>query len=592
VRRHFGGFEVDLGTGEVRKGGALRCRLQDQPLRVLATLLDRPGEIVDRDTLHHALWPDGVHVGHDQGLAKAVLKLRTALGDSAEAPRFIETIPRRGYRFLADVERPSAEGERLRRRSLANWLAAVCLASLAAVLTFYLSRTNTDERQPTSLAILPFLLIEDSSRDEPLGLGLADTLITKLSSLSSLSVRPTSAVIRYSHARVDALEAARELRVENVLEGSLQRGDGMMRVSLRLVRVRDGQPLWADVIEEPLGEWFELQDRIAEKVVASLSLRLTPAEGLSISKRYTTSAEAYEQYLRGRYFFEKRTAQSLLDAVDSFQRAADLDPSFALAFAGIAHAYGPLVTLGDVETQVGRTKLKEAAFRALALDDSLAEVHTAIALARSVDWDWAGEESAYQKAIALNPNYALAYQWYGFFCQARGRFEEGLVLRQKAWQLDPTGLTTNSGLANALAQVGRFDEAQALLEKTLALDPDFRLGLVGLGSLHARRGEFTKAESLYVRAHADSFVAAARARSGRAHEARAALRNLDSPYQRACVHASLGEMEAAFAKLEEAFRERSSELLWLSSDWRLVPLRGDPRFLDLQRRAGFQPGGI
>jgi TolB-like protein/DNA-binding winged helix-turn-helix (wHTH) protein/tetratricopeptide (TPR) repeat protein len=586
---HFGGFEVDLGTGEVRKAGAIRCRLQEQPLRVLATLLERPGELVDKDRLYRALWPDGVHVGHEQGLAKAVLKLRSALGDSAEAPRFIETIPRRGYRFLADVDHPKPGPKRPPVPWLAYGVAAAGLAALAA--GFHLRQPSADELPPMSLAILPFLPLEAASQDAPLGLGLADTLITKLSSLSSLSVRPTSAVVRYSDGRVDALEAARQLRVENVLEGSLQRGEGKMRVSLRLLRVGDGQPLWAEVIEEPVGEWFELQDRIAEKVVASLSVRLTPAEGLQISKRYTRSAEAYEQYLRGRLFFEKRTTKSLLDAVESFQRAADLDPTFALAYAGIAHAYGPLVTLGDLDGSAGGARLKEAAFRALALDESLAEVHTAVALARSIDWDWEGEERAYRKAIALNPSYALAYQWYGFFCQARGRFEESLVLRQKAWELDPTGLTTNSGLANALVNVGRIEEARALLEKALALDPDFRLGLVALGSLHARLGDFTKAETLYARAGADSFVAAARARGGRAREARALLGSLVSKYQLACVYASLGEADAAFANLERAYRERSSELMWLSADWRLFPLRDDPRFAELQRRAGFHPRG-
>jgi DNA-binding winged helix-turn-helix (wHTH) protein/TolB-like protein/Flp pilus assembly protein TadD len=597
---HFGGFEVDLESGEVRKGGALRTRLQDQPLRVLALLLERPGELVDRETLRRTLWSDAVHVDHEHGLAKAVLKIRAALGDSAEAPRFIETIPRRGYRFLADVERPQPRVEdRLPSRRSPTMLvlpiAAVALVAFVGFLALRLRQpipvAESEGHSTTSLAILPLLLLEPSEDDTPLGLGVADTLITKLSNLSSLSVRPTSAVVRYADESVDALSAGRELRVDHVLEGSLQRRDGRLRVSLRLLRVADAQPLWAEVIEEPAGDWFELEDRISERVVAKLSLRLSREEGLQLAKRYTTSAEAYEQYLRGRYFFERRTAKSLHDAIGSFQRAAELDPGFALAFAGIAHAYGPLVTNGDVAALEGRIRLKEAAFRALELDDSLAEVHIAVALARSVDWDWDGEERAYRKAIALNPSYALAYHWYGFLCQARGRFEESLVLRQRAWQLDPTGLTTNSGLASALIIVGRLEEARSLLEKTMELDPGFRFGLVSMGSVHARLGDFEKAEEFFARADARSSLAAAKALGGRTSEAREILEGLGesgSPYQLACIHASLGEVDTAFTYLEEAYRERSSEMMWLTSDWRLSSIRNDPRFEELVRRAGFR----
>jgi TolB-like protein/DNA-binding winged helix-turn-helix (wHTH) protein/Tfp pilus assembly protein PilF len=594
----FGGFEVDLDTGEVRRGGAVRGRLQDQPLRVLLVLLETPGELVDRGSLRRALWPDDIHVDQDQGLSKAVLKLRSIFGDSAESPRFIETIPRRGYRFLADVERallvPAVPPNR-RARRLAILSGAAAAAALVAFLSFPLRSSNppnVGEGTTTSLAILPFLLLEPAAGDRPLGLGLADTLITKLSRLSRLSLRPTSSVVRYyAGGGADAFEVGRALGVDHVLEGSLQRRDGRLRVSVRLVRVADAKLLWAEVIEEPAGDWFELQDRISEEIVKRLSLRLSREEGVQLAKRHTQSIAAWEQYLRGRYFFEKRDLKSLHEAIGAFEKAADLDPGFALAYAGIAHAYGPLISFGDVPVSEGRSRIKDAAFRALELDDTLAEVHTAVALARSVDWDWEGEEREYLRAIELNPNYSLAFQWYGFLCQAQGRFQEALALRQKSWELDPTGLTTNIGLAASLALVGRLEEGRALVEKTMALEPDFRFVLTYMGVIHAQLGDFEKAEAFFEKAHALPSIAAVKARAGRVAEARAILERIGesaSAYQIACIHAALGDADSAFTHLEQAYRERSSELMWLTSDWKLSPIRSDPRFHELVRRLGFR----
>ena len=599
----FGGFEVDLLSGEVRKGGIAHGRLQDQPLNVLAMLTERPGELVTRESMRERLWPENVHVDYEHGIAKAVLKLRSILGDSAESPRFIETIPRRGYRFLADVHRVAEEAPSRVRRSATHWVAATAaigLVALGAFLAVPLLREVTPSREDsvaprTSIEVLPFQSLESAQDRISLGLGMAETLISRLSNLGNVSVRPTSAVMDYVDRKVDTLEIGRLLGVDVVLEGTYQREGSRVRVSVRLLRVVDGQSLWAEVVDEDTVDPFELQDLVSQRVVAKISLALPPEDGLGLAKRYTTSIDAYEHYLRGRYQFEKRTVESLNAAVVSFQSAVELDSEFALAHAGLALAYGPLVTLGHVAPEQGNASLKAAAFRALELDDSLAEVQAAVALAHSVDWDWIGEERGYQKAIALNPNYALAYQWYGFLLRALGRYQESLEMCQKAWELDPTGITTNMSLAASLFRVGRVDEALAHIQKTLELDPYPRV-LEVAGDMRAELSEFVKAQDLFEKAgpRGRVSIACAQGRNGETMEARAILDKLEetggaSSYQLAAVYASLGEINEAFGLLEEAYRQRTPEMMYLGFDWRLLPLHSDPRFGELLSRVGLRP---
>ena len=599
----FGGFEVDLLSGEVRKGGIAHGRLQDQPLKVLAMLTKQPGELVTRDSMRDRLWPENVHVDYEHGIAKAVLKLRTILGDSAESPRFIETVPRRGYRFLADVHRVAEEAPSRVRRSATHWVAATAaigLVTLGAFLAMPLLREVTppqdDSVAPrTSIAVLPFQSLESAQDRISLGLGMAETLISRLSNLGNFSVRPTSAVMGYVERTADTLEVGRLLGVDVVLDGTYQLEGSRVRVSMRLLQVADGHSLWAEVIDQDTADPFQLQDLVTERLFAKLSLGLPPEDGLGLAKRYTTSVEAYEQYLRGRYLFEKRTVDSLNAAVASFQRAVELDPEFALAYAGIAHAYGPLVTLGHVAPEQGNASLKAAAFRALELDDSLAEVQTAVALAHSADWDWIGEERGYQKAIALNPNYAMAYQWYGFLLRALGHHQESLEMRQKARELDPLNITHNISLATSLFRVGRVDEALTHVQKTLELDPDSPRVLENAGDIHAELAEFVKAQDFFERAGSRGRVslACAKAQNGETMEARAILGELAemggaSPYELGAVYASLGEINEAFGLLEEAYRQRTPEMMYLGFDWRLLPLHSDPRFGELLRRVGLR----
>lgn len=621
----FATFEVDLGTGELRRSGKARARLQEQPLRILAALVARPGELVTRETLEERLWPTAAYGDHERGINKSVQKLRAALGDSAPSPRFIETVPRRGYRFLAPVEQVG-DGDRAspgvaaasdavaeepagRLRSATARL--VFFATLAVTVVVLLgllrerrlvsseaaaggaSPTGISAAPGPSLAILPFRELVPDGGPTPLGLGMADTLITKLSSLSGLVVRPTSSVAGLAGAGVDALTAGRQLQVDHVLEGSLQRDGGRVRVSVRLLRVADGQPLWAQVLDEEGRDLFELQDAISARVAARLAPGFSAEEGRRLARRHTASVEAWEAYVRGRYLFERERPRNLRAALAEFEHATELDPGFALAHAGITHAWAPLLTWGWAANTEGLEAAQAAAFRALSLDDRLAEVHTAVAIAHSLAWDWRGEEESYRRAIALNPNYGTAYNWYGFLLAAQGRFEEALAMQRRGHRLDPTGLVPNVLLASALHLNGRTDEAVGQLERTLELDPGNAWALSLLGRLHHERGELDLARSFYEQAGARESSACLAAERGRPEEARALLaerqRSLSSyvsPFDLAMLHACLGEADAAFAELERAYRERVATLMTLGTNRALAPLRHDPRFTDLVRRVG------
>ena len=646
----FGGFEADLATGELWRNGKPRERLQEQPLQVLAELVAAPGELVTRQALRDRLWPGEVFVDYDRGLNKAVQKLRAALGDSAPAPRFIETIPRRGYRFLAPVERRvERPGERPEGAGPAAGPAArdgepepavpavppgpvpatrpaagsrpairriVLVGSVAVAVVVLIGLVSDRRRTGTmaaggslapaengaapapSLAILPFRELAPDAASTHLGLGMADTLITKLSNLSGLAVRPTSSVFAFADGEVDALAAGRRLEVDHVLEGSLQRDGGRVRVSVRLLRVADGRPVWAEVLEEEGLGLFELQDAISARIAAELAPEFSPAERTRLARRHTGSVEAYEAYVRGRYFFERESPDNLRRALAEFERATELDPGYALAHAGITHAWAPLLTWGWAPNSEGLEPAQAAAFRALALDDGLAEAHTAVAIAHSLDWDWKGEEESYRKAIAVNPNYPTAYNWLGFLLTAQGRFDEALAMQRRAQRVDPTGLLPNVLLGSALHRAGRSREALAQLERARELDPGYGWTLDVLADVHWDLGHAATARALYEQAGSSASAACLAAEQGRPEEARALLEarrreaasGYVSPYQFAVLHACLGDADRAFAELERAYRERVSTLMTLNLDRRLAALRTDARFADLVRRVGLANG--
>jgi len=372
----------------------------------------------------------------------------------------------------------------------------------------------------------------------------------------------------------------------------VQRDGPRVRVSVRLLRVADGRVVWAEVMEEEGLGLFELQDAISARLTARLAPGSSPEERLRVARRLTDDEEAYRAYVRGRYFFEREDPENLRRALAEFQHAVELDPGFALAHAGITHAWAPLLTWGWMPNSEGLEPAQAAAFRALELDDGLAEAHTAVAIAHSLDWDWQAEEASYRRAIDVNPNYPTAYNWLGFLLLAGGRFEEARAVIGQAHRLDPTGLIPNILLASTL----EGDEALAHLERTLELDPDFHWTLDSLGDHYRSRGDLPAAKAWFERAGSRVSAACVAVELGEPDEAldllaelrREAATRYVSPYDTAVLHACLGEPDRAFADLERAYGERLSTLMTLAMDRRLAPVRADPRFADLVRRVGLR----
>jgi TolB-like protein/Flp pilus assembly protein TadD len=482
----------------------------------------------------------------------------------------------------------------------------VLVIGLATVIYYLLiwnpSRATESGVEVNSLAVLPFLGIEAS--DETLRLGMADALITKLSNLRQIIVRPTSAVLKYADPGHNPVTAGREMGVGAVLEGKIQKSGDRIRVTVQLVRVRDGSTLWADTFDERFTNIFALQDSISEKVASALTLTLTGEEQRQLTKHHTENTEAYQLYLKARYYWNKRTTDGLKKSIDYFQHAIELDPNYALAYAGQADAYA-LLANPQPQPQIV-TQARAAAMKALELDDTLAEAHTSLAFVKfNYDWDWAGAEREFKRAIELNPNYATARHWYAYYLITMGRPDQAVASVRRAQELDPLSLIINTDLGDILFYARRTDEAIEQYHKTLELDPNFLPAIFNLGLVYEQKGMYKEAVAQFQKAIALSdrspdMVAAlghVYAVSGERAKARVILDELTKrstteyvlPYDRAVIYVGLGEKDQAVAWLQKDYEERA---LWpdrIKADPRLDPIRSDVRFTGLLRRLGLLP---
>jgi TolB-like protein len=435
-----------------------------------------------------------------------VFTLRRALGDDREANPYIETVPRRGYRFVATVTKraetgagrvrvsndagrqeqvmpPAGVGARVestsgtipRRRSLAfAALASVLAVALAAVIYSWLSSTRATGTATARhvIAVLPFKAVVPSQRDEALELGMADTLITKLGSIREITTRPIGAVRQYTSAEQDPIEAGRALRVATVLDGSIQRAGNRIRVTVRLLSVEDGGTMWAGQFDEPFTDIFGVQDTISDQVTRSLAVRLSTGEKRRLAKRYTDDIAAYELYLKGRFFWNKRTDEGMKNAIEYFGQAVAMAPDYALAYSGLADSHAMLSIVGSIAPHDAFPQASEAAEQALALDDTLAEAHTSLAFVKEAfDWDWAAAEREYRRALDLDPNYVSAHHRYGVFLCMMARCDEGLTQLEQARQLDPTSVIINMDAGLGYYMARRYDEAIDRLCNAVALEP-------------------------------------------------------------------------------------------------------------------------
>ncbi len=622
----FGVFEVDLRAGQLTKRG-LRLRLQEQPFQVLAMLLAKPGELVSREELRSRLWPRTI-VDFDHGLNKAINKIREALGDSAENPRFVETVARRGYRFLADVETidtPSRQSEaapdvagdsgpsgadhrgaawKRLPHSLAWRFSGFGLGLvLAATLIWILYPWNYSSSKIRSLAVLPLENLSGDASQDYFAEGMTDELITHLGQISALRVISRASVMTYKSVRKPLTEIARELNVEAVVEGSVLRSGDRVRITAQLIEVPADRHMWAQSYEGDLEDMLTLQNTVARAIAEQIRATLNRQEKAALEKSKAVNPEAYEAYLKGRYFWNKRTGDGLKKAADYFSLAIDKDPNYAEAYSGLADSYA---LSGDWEYAIlsprdASAKAKAAATKALALDDSLGEAHTSLAFTLDLyDWDWASADKEYQRAIALNPGYATAHHWYAWHLIVMGRSSKGIFELRKAESVDPLSLIISADLADALCIAHLYDESVHQSRKTLEMDPNFGLAHYQLGQAFQQKHMYEEAIAELQRAIELSgsnaaFVsnlAYAYAVSGRRDHAMKIAKDLEALEGQssaadaniALTYVGLGDNDKAMIWLNKAYQARFNPSVLLRPAF--DPLRSDARFQDLVHRIG------
>ena len=627
----FGVFEADLRAGELTKHGK-RLSLQEQPFRLLALLLERPGELVTREELQGQLWPQTT-VDFDHGLNKAVSKIREALGDSAENPRFIETVARRGYRFLADVvvvhdEQPetvtgdlvvhgdpgllrvidASTPPRQPPHALARRLFGFGLALAATISlswSFYPWRHSS---LPTirSLAVLPLEnLSSDASQDYFVD-GMTDELITHLGQIRTLRVISRTSAMTYKTVRKPLAEIGRQLNVEALVQGSVLLSGERVRITVQLIEVPTDKQMWGQSYEGDVRDALALQNTVASAIAEQIRATLNPQEQAALEKSKAVNPEAYEAYLKGRYFRDKRTADGLKKAIEYFNHAIETDPTYAEAYAGLADAYALSGDwkYGVLAPQDAFPKARVAATKALALDDSLGEAHASLAFALDLyGWDWESAETEYKRATTLKPGYATAHQWYSWHLIMMGRNSEGMSELRKAQSLDPLSLIISADMADALCIIRLYDEAVQQSRKILEMDPHFAVGHYELGQALEQKHmhdeaieEFKRAIDLSGHSGAfDSNLGYVYAVSGRKEEAIKIASDLEARHDQnpsagadiALIHVGLDDLDQAMVWLNKAYEARfkASILLRPAFD----PLRSDARFKDLKRRIGLPP---
>ena len=633
----FGTYEVSLQSGEVRKAG-LRIRVQQQPMKLLEILLEHPGKVVTREELRSRVWPSESFGDFDQALNIAIGKLRTALGDSAESPRFIETLPKRGYRFIADVsvvdtnvhpktQEPvagdlPATDPRLtiqdaelavapkRRPGPTRWvigaLALVTIISLA-ILSVWLFRSGAPV--PTgirSIAVLPLENLSGDASQNYFADGMTDELITDLAQISALRVISRTSVMVYKGARKPLPQIARELNVDAVVEGTVLRSGDQVRITAQLIEASTDKHLWSQSYEGELRDTLALQNRVASAIADQIRINLTPQEQAALKNVKVVNPEAYESYLKGRYFWNKRTPDGLKVALAYFKEAIEEDPKYAQAYSGLADTYA---LLGDWQYAVMTPKeafpdAKSAALKALELDSGLGEAHNSLAFVLDgFDWDFDAAGKEFRRAIELNPGYATAHHWYAWHLSLLGRFDEAIAEMKKAQNLDPLSLIINADLAELLVLAHHYDESIAQSRKTIEMDPNFALAHNQLAQAYLQKHIYDQAVielKKAVQLSGDSptciaNLARAYVASGKRSEAEKLLGDLkkrsSAAYSNApeiaIVYVSLGDSDQAMNWLEKGYEERFNPGVLLRPGF--DPLRSDSRFQNLLRRIGL-PG--
>ena len=631
----FDEFRLDAKNHRLfRRASNELVPLTPKAVELLLVLIENKGRILTKDDLLERIWGDSIV--EESNLSQTIFVLRKVLGENTKEPRFILTVPNRGYQFIAPVKdiysEDKIEDEILEEGFLTDsekprvatfksqisnpksqipnpkslWLVAAALVLLAAfgVYWFYPTAKPATLREIKSVAVLPFKNIGGKTGDEYLGQGLSEVLTSKLSNIKTIIVRPTRSVMKYADASLDPKRIGSELNVEAVITGHVQKIDENIRVTVQLVRVSDDATLWAETFDDKFTNIFAVQDSISKQVTESLAIKLTTDEREQIAKNYTANAEAFRFYIQGRHFWNKRTPEDFLKAIEQFEKAARLDPNYALAYVGLANCYVLLPEYNLSNPHESFPKAKAAIKKALEIDDRLAEAYTALGYAQAFyDWDSAGAEQSFKRAIELNPNYATAHQWYAEFLSDVGRFDDAERHYERALEIDPLSLIIGSGLATLYYDKRETEKALAQAEKIIELDPNFAYGHLYKGYSY----EYLKMDAETVECLTKSMTlfgeppdvaeelkkAFGKNKSLKEFwqkrleqiETRPHLKDY-SAYGRAVIYVRTGDHEKALKWLNTAFERRDRFIHTAKNTPELDALRSDPRFQELLRGMG------
>lgn len=620
----FGAFELDLHRGELRKQG-VKVKLQEQPLKVLQLLLDNPGEIISREQLRSHVWPANTFVEFDQSLYSAMARLRDALGDTSESPRFVETVARRGYRFIAPVAVPTfsanspngdirAKTELDRqapqlvvfRRLVTSLLAGLVGGALllAVVLAFDLlgarswlySRTHPIR----SIAVLPLENLSGDPAQEYFADGMTDELITTLAKLGSFRVVSRTSVMRFKKVSKPLAQVGQELNVDAVVEGTVERFGSHVRIRVQLIHADTDRHLWAQTYDRELRDTLLLQSEAARDIAQQIQFRLDSDRRPPAPTPRQVNPQAYEAYLQGLYFSNKRSAEDFTRAINYFQQAISIDPSYAAAYSGLSNAL-----LGEMFTGTPYGNVREratfAAMKSIELDPNLPESHDTLGgIHEFYEWDWSAAEHEYRRAIELNSNFAAAHQDYAIFLSLQGRFDQAMAEAQRAQDLDPLSPFIRTTFCWDLSFAHRFEQAAKKCREALELDADFNHAHGNLAKIYASLKDGDQAFQEYFK----TAVLSGKSPSQLAQLQRSFRREglpgvwrtkllwlqaQDSdPYEIAALHAWLGDKEQAFTWLQKAYDRHSPHMEEANQDAAFDNVRSDQRYSALLHRLKLQ----
>jgi TolB-like protein/DNA-binding winged helix-turn-helix (wHTH) protein/Tfp pilus assembly protein PilF len=613
TRVRFGAFTVDFRSGELWRDD-VRVRLQDQPLRVLQVLIEERGELVSRDSLKERLWPADVFVDFDRSLNAAMKRLRRALGDDADAPRMIETIPRRGYRFVAPVElehqspesdqesapvvpqdrRGGAPRDRTRSHPLVRFAVGTVLV-LAVGFGLFLSRARTSPID--SVAVLPLADMSASSGQEYFAEGMTEALIGHLGRMTNLRVISRQSVMRYRGSSLSAPAIARELDVDALVEGSVAQAGDRVRVTVQLIRANPEGHLWAETYERDMRDVLALQDEIAAAIALKIQAKIAPEHGRATRRAGPVDPEAYRAYLRGRYHYHQ-WPRDLDKGVASFRKAIEKDPTYAPAYAGLALCYNSLGYFRAPQEMF--SEARAAAQEALRIDDTQAEGHAALGqVYLNFDWDWELAGKELRRAVALDPTSADSLDRYATYLVTLGRFDEAVAAARQALETDPLSPYANVHVGWICVNARRYDDAIVQLKEAIELDPHFTVAKEWLAWAYTLKRMDAEAAAAYAALpwKAYPFRAYFFGVSGRSADARAEISRLEElgrrqhldPYMMAVAYAGRGDRDRAIELLSQAVDEHNAQLIALWIDPFFDTLQADPGFQELVRRVGPPP---